>query len=81
MISVVLGVLAIVCYVVSFLVDSLSWILWVGFVLGIIAWILGKKQKNKAGKILGIIATIAGILCIIFAFVLTGAILAIASGM
>ena len=80
MISVVLGILAIVCYVVSFLVDSLSWILWVGFALGIVAWILGKRQKNKAGKILGIIATIAGIVSIIFAVVLTGAIMTIASG-
>lgn len=81
MISVVLGILAIVCYVLSFLVDSISWILWLGFALGIAAWILGKKQKNKAGKILGIISTIAGILCILFAVVLTGAIMTVASGM
>lgn len=81
MISVVLGILAIVCYVLSFLVDSLSWILWMGFALGIVAWILGKKQKNKAGKILGIVATIAGIVCIVFALLVTGAVLATASGL
>ena len=81
MISVLLGILAIVCYVVSFLADSLGWILWVGFALGIVAWILGKKQKNKAGKILGIIATIAGVVCIVFAVLLTGAIMTVVSGM
>ena len=91
MVSLVLGIVAFVCMAVGYLVQSvnLSILIWAGAALGLAAWIVGAKavKRNKkdtaarVGKILGIIATIIGILLIVFVVLLTGAILGVASGM
>lgn len=91
MLSLVLGIAALAAMAVGYLVESpdLSILIWAGAVLGLVSWIVGAKavKRNKkdkaarAGKVLGIIATIVGILLIVFVILLTGAILGIASGM
>ena len=91
MLSLILGIAAIACMAVGYCVQSvnLSLLIWAGAALGLVAWILGAKavKRNKKdgaaniGKILGIIATVIGILLIIFAIFLAGAISGIASGM
>lgn len=89
MLSLVFGIAAFVCMAVGYFVESLSVLIWVGVAAGVVAWIIGakavKRDKKDAaariGKILGIIATIIGILLVVFVFVLTGFILNAAAGM
>lgn len=91
MLSLILGIVALVSMAAGYLIDSvnLSFLIWAGAALGLAAWITGAKavKRDKTdsaariGKIFGIIATIIGILLIIFVVILTGAIVGMASGM
>lgn len=89
MLSLILGIAALICMALGYLVDSLNVLIWAGVALGIVAWIIGAKavKKNKKdtasriGKILGIIATIVGILLVVFVILLTGAVMGMASGL
>lgn len=89
MLSLILGIAAFVCMAVGYLVESVSFLIWAGVALGVAAWIIGAKAvkrdkkdtASKIGKILGIIATIVGILLVVFAIFLTGYLMNMISGM
>ena len=93
MLSLILGIAAFVCMGVGYGISATvvwgSYLVWGGVALGVAAWIVGAKAvkrnkqdtASKLGKILGIIATIVGILLVVFAIFLTGYLMNMISGM
>ncbi|MEG1547492.1 MAG: hypothetical protein RR232_04815 [Clostridia bacterium] len=75
MVAMILGIVAIACCIISWF--DVSWLAFPGFIIGIIAWILGSKnakanpddKQAKAGKIMGMISTIIGIVSIVIAII------------
>lgn len=81
MTALILAIVAIACYVVSWTVPVIGIFASIaGFVLSIIAFVIGKKavaanpadSKSKAGKIIGLILMIFGIISIIASILLIG---------
>ena len=81
MTALILAIVAIVCYVVGWIVPAAGIFTSIaGFVLSIIAFVMGRKTvaanpadgKAKAGKIIGLILMILGIISIVASILLIG---------
>ncbi len=81
MAALILAIVAIVCYVVGWIVPTVGiFTSIVGFVLSIVAFVMGRKAvitnpadgKAKAGKIIGLILMIFGIISIVASILLIG---------
>lgn len=82
MTALIIGIIALVLDILGFV--GVPGAAFVGFILGIVAWVVGKKAlqanpadgKAKAGKILGMVVTILGLISIIVSVLMMAGIVA-----